>query len=149
MTTLDAQAIELIGLAEKVPMPEWHYEGLNDDAKKYGAFVHTGMWGAVCICPKESPQYSAHSTNMKYIAAASPLKVAAIARAFLEARAEIERLRGALEPFVGDQQWPALVVVVSKASNDLSPLTVTATKRQFVTARAALHPQPDTTSEGM
>ena len=90
---LEAQALELIGLAERVPMPEWHYEGLNDDALKYGAFVHTGMWGAVCICPKESPQYSAHLTNMKYIAAASPMKVAPIARAYLEAGAEIERLR--------------------------------------------------------
>ncbi len=38
------------------------------DIEKYGLYVHVPFWGAVAICPRESPQFSAHEGNMAFIA---------------------------------------------------------------------------------
>ena len=46
----------------------WELETLGGDVKKYGHYVYKGGWGAVAVCPKESPQFSIHHRNMSLIA---------------------------------------------------------------------------------
>lgn len=99
MTDLEAAARRIVELGAQVPMKTWRLEPLNDDARKWGAFVYAPHWGAICVCPRESPQFSARATNMAYIAAAGPEFAPAIAADWLRLREENARLREALRPF--------------------------------------------------
>ena len=84
----------LAEIRARVPSDSWM---LNDDisrgdAKKLGAFVYKKYWGAVAVCPKESPQYCVHHSNMKFIASA-PDDARYLLDQIAAKDAEIERLQ--------------------------------------------------------
>lgn len=98
---------DLRALAEKIGPEEWKLNtgvGVGDaarkDADRLGWFVFRPHWGAVAATPKSSPQFSRHSTLMKYIAAADP-------KAVLGLFEEIERLRAVLGWYADPGHWYA------------------------------------------
>lgn len=71
----DEQLDELENIAKAVGCTSsgWEVQRLGPEVKELGRFVYAPMWGAVAICPKGSPQFSAHETRMEHIAAFNPI----------------------------------------------------------------------------
>lgn len=137
---LEAQALELIGLAEKATAGPWQMNGARGKlihARGTIVYHDVGPDGDSVAGVWFDEQSGLGFHDAKFIAHARN-HAPAIARAYLEARAEIERLRKALEFYSNPEIYKPHPHGIGFDRRDLS-----------FHARAALHPQPDTTSEVM
>lgn len=123
---LEAQALELIGLAEKATEGPWAITPRRADESLYITFGSIGLQ----IARMHQGAIADAVHNGSFVAYARN-HAPAIARAYLEARAEIERLRTAHEKIVG-----------------IYSTTFRAEHAMHHIAHAALHPQPDTSDKG-
>ena len=89
----DEQIAEIRRQIKHFGAEDWELITLGEDVKKYGHYVQKPYVGAVAVCPKVSPIYSAHPAYLKFIAE-SGRNIAALL-------ADNDRLRGELRHIDG------------------------------------------------